>query len=138
VVEQVRLKDEQVRLAQARIEERDKQKTPPPAFVKANVKKPPVDQKKPRKKRAGQHTHGRRREAPTRIVDHPLMSCPPCASRVGGISVARRRQVIEIAPLRRSRSGSRWSPMAGGASAASGAKRRGMSVQRGWGKDGWA
>src|SRR5690349_6446641 len=103
VVDQLRLKDEQLRLAQARIEELEKQKTPPPAFVKAHVKKPPVDQKKPRKKRAAQHNHGRRREAPTRIVDHPIVSCPQCASRLGGISIARRPQVIEIPPLRRSR-----------------------------------
>ncbi|HJT59191.1 MAG TPA: hypothetical protein VJ761_21975 [Ktedonobacteraceae bacterium] len=31
------------------------------------MKKPPADQKKPRKKRAAQHNHGRRREAPTCI-----------------------------------------------------------------------
>ena len=98
VVEQLRLKDEQLRIAQARIEELEKQKTPPPAFAKANVKKPPADQKKPRKKRAAQHNHGRRREAATRIVEHPIVSCPQCASRLGGISVARRRQVIEIPP----------------------------------------
>src|SRR6266496_1359957 len=47
VLEQLRLKDEQLqvaqaqlRVAQARIEELEKQKTPPPPFVKANVVKP--------------------------------------------------------------------------------------------------
>src|SRR5437588_696316 len=57
-----------------------------------------LGEKKPRKKREAQHNHGRRREAPTRIVEHWIGSCPECASRLGGVSVARRRQVIEIAP----------------------------------------
>jgi transposase len=97
-LERVRILEEQLSAAHKRIEELEKQKTPPPAFAKANVKKPPADQKKPRKKRAAQHNHGRRREAPTRIVEHPIVSCPECASRLGGISVARRRQVIELPP----------------------------------------
>lgn len=37
--------------AMARIEALEKQKTPPPAFVKANKKKLPEEEKKPRKKR---------------------------------------------------------------------------------------
>jgi len=97
-LERVHILEEQLSAAHKRIEELEKQKTPPPAFAKAHVKKPPADQKKPRKKRAAQHNHGRRREAPTRIVEHPIVSCPQCASRLGGISVARRRQVIELAP----------------------------------------
>jgi transposase len=97
-LEQVRLLGEQLAAAHKRIEELEKLKTPPPAFAKANVKKPEAGEKKPRKKRAAQHNHGRRREAPTRIVDHPIVSCPQCASRLGGISIARRRQVIEIPP----------------------------------------
>ena len=97
-LERVRVLEEQLAVAHKRIEELEKQKTPPPAFAKANVKKPPADQKKPRKKRAEQHNHGRRRERPTRIVEHCMVWCPQCASRLGGISVARRRQVIEIPP----------------------------------------
>jgi transposase len=105
VVEQLRLKDEQLqqtqeqlRVAQARIQELEKQKMPPPAFVKANVVKPPAEQKQPRKKRAAKHNHARRREAPTSIVEHFIKHCPVCASALGGISVARRRQVIELPP----------------------------------------
>src|SRR5205085_1601849 len=97
-LERVSLLEEQLAAAHKRIEELEKQKTPPPAFAKANVKKPKVGEKKPRKKREAQHNHGRRREAPTRIVDHCIGSCPACASRLGGGSRARRRQVIEIAP----------------------------------------
>jgi transposase len=97
-LEGVHLLEEQLAAAQKRIEELEKQKTPPPAFVKANVNKPEAGEKKPRKKREAQYNHGRRREAPTRIVEHRIGSCPVCASRLGGVSVARRRQVIEIPP----------------------------------------
>jgi transposase len=97
-LEQVHLLQEQLAAAQKRIEELEKQKTPPPAFAKANVKKPAASEKKRRKKRAAQHNHGRRREAPTRIIEHSIVSCPVCASRLGGVSVARRRQVIELPP----------------------------------------
>jgi transposase len=105
VLDQLRLKDEQLqvaqeqlRVAQARIEELEKQKTPPPPFVKANVVKPQAEGKKQRKKRDAKHNHGRRREAPTRTVEHLIKHCPVCASALGGVSVARRRQVIELPP----------------------------------------
>jgi hypothetical protein len=105
IMEQLRLKDEQLqlaqeqlRVAQARIEELEKQKTPPAPFVKANVVKPKADANKQRKKRDAKHNHGRLRETPTRTVDHPIKHCPVCASALGGISVARRRQVIELPP----------------------------------------
>ncbi len=97
-LEQVRLLEEQLAAAQKRIEDLEKQKTPPPAFAKANVKKPEASEKKPRKKREAQHNHGRRREAATRMVEHRMLSCPVCASRLGGVSIARRRQVIELPP----------------------------------------
>ncbi len=71
VLEQLRLKDEQLQVAQA---------------------------KKQRKKRDAKHNHGRRREAPTRTVEHLIKHCPVCASALGGVSVARRRQVIELPP----------------------------------------
>src|SRR6266566_4728360 len=87
---------EQVAVAQKRIEELEKQKTPPPAFVKANVVKPAGDEKKKRKKRDAQYNHARRREAPTQVVEHRVRHCPVCANALGGIIVARRRQVIEL------------------------------------------
>jgi len=97
-VKQIGSLQDQLAVAYRRIEELEKQKTPPPAFVKANVKKAPAGQKKPRKKRDPTHNHGRRREAPTQIVEHPINTCGACGNRLGGVSVARRRQVIEFAP----------------------------------------
>src|SRR5258708_6722422 len=97
-LERVSLLEEELAAAQQRIEELEKQKTPPPAFAKANVKKPEAGEKKPSKKREAKYNHGRRREVPTRVVEHRIGSCPECASRLGGGSRARRRQVIEIAP----------------------------------------
>ena len=89
---------EQLAVAQKRIEELEKQKTPPPPFVKATVVKPRAEAKQERKKRDPKHNHGRKREAPTQVVEHRLKYCPVCASALGGISVARRRQVIELPP----------------------------------------
>jgi transposase len=90
--------NEQLAAAHKRIEELEKQKTPPPAFVKTNVVKPQAEAKQERKKRDPKHNHGRKREAPTQVVEHRLKYCPVCASALGGISVARRRQVIELPP----------------------------------------
>ncbi len=87
---------EQLAQAHKRIEDLEKQKTPPAAFVKANVVKPPAQEKKERKKREAKHNRARRREKPTRMVEHGIKHCPVCASALGGISVARRRQVIEL------------------------------------------
>lgn len=89
---------ELLRVALARIEELEKQKTPPPAFVKADVKKPASEEKAPRKKRAAQHNRARRRAEPTQIVEHRIVACPDCGLRLGGISLARQREVIDIPP----------------------------------------
>jgi transposase len=105
VLEQLRLTQEELRQAQEqlveankRIEELEKQKTPPAAFVKAKVKKPPEEEKKPRKQRDARQNRARRREKPTRIVEHPISVCEQCGCRLGGVSVARRRQVLERPP----------------------------------------
>ncbi len=95
-LEQVHLLQEQLAAAQARIEELEKQKRPPPAFVKANTKKPSTQEKKPRKKRDGRYNHGRPRSVPTQLVEHRLVHCPTCNLRLGGISLARVREVIEL------------------------------------------
>ncbi len=58
-LEQVHVLQGQLGAAQKRIEELEKQKTPPPAFVKTNVKKPKTEEKKVRKKRDAHHNHGR-------------------------------------------------------------------------------
>ena len=85
---------ELLHVALARIEELEKQKTPPPAFIKADVRKPAVEEKKPRKKREAQHNRARRRRLPTQIVEHHLLMCPDCDLRLGGISLARSREVM--------------------------------------------
>lgn len=84
--------------ALARIEQLEKQKTPTPEFVKANAKKPKAEAKKPRKRRDAKHNHGRARGVPTQIVEHRIVNCPDCQLRLGGISLARVREVIEMPP----------------------------------------
>jgi hypothetical protein len=96
--ETVKQTQELLRLALARIEALEKQKTPPPAFVKANKKKPQEDEKKVRKKRDAKHNHARLRSQPTQIVEHRIVSCPDCHLRLGGISLARVREVIDVPP----------------------------------------
>jgi transposase len=87
---------EQLRAAQARIEELEKLKTPPPAFVKAK-KKTPEEEKQARKKRDARYNRGRPRSStPTQIVEHRLLTCPTCQLRLGGISLARCREVIDV------------------------------------------
>ena len=95
-LEQVHLLQEQLAATQKHIEELEKQKTPPPAFAKANVKKPKAEEKKARQKRDSRHNHGRPRSAPTHIVEHRIVRCPDCDLRLGGISLARVREVIEV------------------------------------------
>ncbi len=58
---------ELLRVAFARIGELEKQKTPP-AFVKVNVKRPAVQEKKPRKERDAKDNRARPRSQPTQIV----------------------------------------------------------------------
>ena len=89
---------ELLRVALARIEELEKQKTPPPAFVKADVQRPAAEEKKLRKKREAQHNRARRRAMPTQIVEHHLAMCPDCDLRLGGISLARCREIIDVPP----------------------------------------
>jgi hypothetical protein len=89
---------EHLRVALARIEELEKQKTPPPAFVKENVKKPQAEEKKPRKKRDARHNHGRHHSVPTQIGEHRIVTGPDCDLRLGGISLARVREVIDVPP----------------------------------------
>jgi transposase len=89
---------EQLRVAQARLEELEKLKTPPPAFVKAEKKKPPEEQQKARKKRDANYNRARPRSTATQIVEHRLVNCPECQLRLGGISLARSREIIDVPP----------------------------------------
>ena len=70
---------------------------PPPPFVKANRPKP-GGETRPRKKRASHHNHARRREAPTRTVEHGFERCPECNYHLRGQSLDYSRQVIELPP----------------------------------------
>ena len=70
--EELRQAQEQLEAASKRIEELEKQKIPPPTFVKANVVKRQDDQKKARKKRDPKHNRARQRLEPTRIVEHGI------------------------------------------------------------------
>jgi transposase len=98
-LEQIRVLQEELAAAHKRIEELEKQKTPPAAFVKANAKKPQTEEKPPRKKRESKYNHGRPRSVPTQMVEHRIVKCPSCDLRLGGISLARVREVIEIPEL---------------------------------------
>src|SRR5947209_15932959 len=88
----------QLEVALQRIQELEKLKTPPPSFVKANAKKPKAAEKAPRKKRAAHFNHGRPRAVPTQIVEHRIVACPQCHLRLGGISLARSREIIDVPP----------------------------------------
>jgi hypothetical protein len=84
--------------AQVQIAGLQKVKTPPPAFVKAKKKKPQAQEKKPRKKRETQYNRARKRSVPTHIVEHRIVACPDCHLRLGGISLARCREIIDVPP----------------------------------------
>ncbi len=81
--------------AQNRIAEVEAKKTPPPAFVKANV---PARPKRPRKQRAPEQNRARRLETPTQVVEHRLERCPACQGHLSGVYLARRRQVVDVPP----------------------------------------
>jgi transposase len=98
VSERLRETEEHLQQAQARIAELEKQKTPAPSFVKANKKKAPAQEKKPRKKRAAQYNRARPCAVPTQIVEHRIVACPTCHLHLGGISLARCREVIDVPP----------------------------------------
>lgn len=96
--EQLKATQEQLHQAQARIAELEKRKTPTPSFVKANAKKRSGEEKKPRKKRDARFNRARPRSLPTQIEEHRIVTCPDCHLRLGGISLARVREVIDVPP----------------------------------------
>jgi chromosome segregation ATPase len=94
--EQLKQTQELLRQAVARIEELEKKKTPPPSFVKANTPKTEKAEKKARKKRAAIHNRGRKQSEPTEKIEHRLVACPDCHLRLGGLTLARVREVIDL------------------------------------------
>lgn len=95
-LEQLSQVSEQLRVAQARIAELEKLKTPQPAFVKATKKHAQEGEKKTRKKREAHLNRARPRAVPTQIIHHRVVNCPQCDLRLGGISLARIREVIDV------------------------------------------
>ncbi len=86
----------QLQVALERLEALEKRKSPPPSFVKANTKKQPAEANKPRKKRAAQDNRARKLSVPTQIEEHRIVACPSCQLHLGGISLARVREVIDV------------------------------------------
>ena len=79
---------------EARLAEMERRKTPPPSWAKAST---PTDRApKERTKRSPEHNKGRRREEPSRIVEHAYARCPECAYALRGRSVSWSRQVIAL------------------------------------------
>ena len=93
--EQVEQLSAALHAAQDRIAELEAKKTPPAAFVKANVPERP---KPVRKKRAPEQNRARRLEPPTQVVEHHLERCPACQGRLSGVHLARRRQIVDVPP----------------------------------------
>jgi transposase len=81
--------------ALARIAELEQQHRAPPPFVKPNKPARP-DPKPARKKREARHNQARRRETPTRTLEHALDRCPDCTYHLRGHSIDYTRQVIEL------------------------------------------
>ena len=115
----------------------------PPSRVKAC---PVLDTGANRPDRPGKErrkrTHGfaRRREEPTRRVEHATASCPDCGTLLLGGRVRRRRQIITIPRVRARvtehvvvertcrKCGQRWSPELDWSALAVGRQRVGISV----------
>ncbi len=94
-LEQIQTLQRDLAAAQQRIADLEQQHRPPLPFAKA---KTPKRERMPRRKRAPEHNQARRREPPTRIVQHALERCPDCHCRLRGQSIARRRHVIDLLP----------------------------------------
>ncbi|HEX5504306.1 MAG TPA: IS66 family transposase [Thermomicrobiales bacterium] len=66
----------------------------PPAFV--TPARPAKPAERPRRRRPV--GFARRREAPTRIVEHAVGTCPACGAALRGGAVVRRRQILHVPP----------------------------------------
>ncbi|HEX5501565.1 MAG TPA: IS66 family transposase [Thermomicrobiales bacterium] len=66
----------------------------PPAFVKPAKPARPAD--RPRQRRS--LNCARRRETPTRVVEHAVAVCPDCGATLRGGEVVRRRQLLHVPP----------------------------------------
>lgn len=98
--QQIEELSKQLILAEERLGELERSKKGAPSFVKANKPKS-TEPKEPRRRRAPEHNHGRKRaEAVTYRQEHPIERCPECECKLRKIQEAWRRQVTDI-PLPR-------------------------------------
>jgi transposase len=89
---------------QARVAELERQvgelaakKTAPPAWAKPNRRRQGKRERgEPRRPRASEYNHARRRSEPTHRVQHAYEQCPDCGYQLRGGAVQRRREVLEI------------------------------------------
>ena len=75
---------EQVARLEQRIAELEALKTPPPGWAKANRPRRERPAGTPRRARAPEHNHGRRRSPPTRVEAHAYERCPDCGYALRG------------------------------------------------------
>jgi transposase len=79
----------------------DTYQSQPPSFIKIKPSTPKSKDKavkKPRRKRAKDQNGSRRRDTPTRTVEHRLERCPDCGYGLRHPTLAKRRQVVELPP----------------------------------------
>ena len=89
---------EQLVTAEQRVAELEQAKKELPSFVKANKPKR-EGPKAPRRPRAKEHNHGRKRaEAALRREEHPINRCPECNGKLRRQRVAWCREVIDLPP----------------------------------------
>jgi len=87
-----------LKAAQDLIQELAGQKEGPPPWVKANKPKKKAEEKRPRRKRTAEQNGVRRREEPTRVVEHKLERCSDCGCGLHWPTEVYRRQVVDIPP----------------------------------------
>jgi transposase len=94
--EQVKGLREQLATAEQRIEELEQTKKEPPSFIKPNKPKR-EGPSAPRRQRAQEHNHGRKRAVVvTRREEHPIERCPECDCKLRNKRVAWIREGIDI------------------------------------------
>jgi len=86
---------ERLAVAEQRLAELEHKTPASPSFGKA---KTPKRERKPRRKRKPEHNRAWRLATPTRVERHVLERCPDCGLKLQGMSLGRRRQVIELPP----------------------------------------
>ena len=98
--QQIEELNKQLIIAEERVAEFERSQKKGPSFVKANKPKN-REPKEPRRRRAAEHNHGRKRaEVVTHRQEHRIEQCPQCECKLRKVQEAWRRQVTDI-PLPR-------------------------------------